>query len=334
MEKSETTFTELLALYFSGEASAEDIRILSGLVGSDPARKLQFEEYRRTWTLMEEAQIAGKVNPDQEWDDFQAAKAQRQTHSLENRKGFHFGRILRIAAVVGLLLVPAWFIWQYATRPEQILVSAKSGTLETLLPDGSRVTLNKGAMLAYPASFTGNTRQVVLTGQACFEVSREVSKPFIVQTGNVRVEVLGTVFYVSAGADKDFVSVILASGSVVTYFKGDKEHRVLLEPGEAAELSVSHHAISKHLVNDPNLTAWKTRRMVFENATLQEIVGTLNEVYEARITLADPRLAGCRVTATFDRQSLESVLTVLQATVGFTLSRTAEGIILSGTVCE
>jgi transmembrane sensor len=195
------------------------------------------------------------------------------------------------------------------------------------------VTLNKGAVIEYPESFSGSTRQVKITGEACFEVTHNASQPFIVQTGNVRVEVLGTVFYVNTGSG-DHVSVVLTSGSVATYFKGDRNAKVILEPGEAAEVSVPEHSIAKHPVDDPNLLAWKTHRMVFKNTSLQEIVRLLDEVYQVRITIADPRLAGCRVTATFDQQSLESVMNVLRATLGISFVNTPGGIVITGNRCE
>jgi ferric-dicitrate binding protein FerR (iron transport regulator) len=241
---------------------------------------------------------------------------------------------LRIAAIIVILLVPGWFLFRYVSAPEQILLSAETGTLACNLPDGSVVTLNKGATIEYPQSFTGKTRQVKITGEACFEVSRDEAKPFIVQIGGVRVEVLGTVFYVKEDMAAGHVSVILASGSVATYFKAGNKNKVILQPGEAAEISLPEHTIEKHAADDPNMLAWKTRHMEFENTPLQEIVTLLNDVYQARILLADPKLAGCRVTATFDQQSLESVLAVLQATLGITTENTSEGIVISGRTCE
>lgn len=325
MEKSETYFTELVAGYFSGEATAEDIELLSGWVASDPEKQRQFEEYRRTWTLMEEERIGSRVDVESEWKAFSSKKS---------KKSFSLATAYRIAALVVLLLVPAWFIWRYVSGPEMIRIAAQSGTLACTLPDGTLATLNKGAVIEYPGTFSGKTRPVGISGEVCFEVTRDPEKPFIVETGNVRVEVLGTVFYVNAPEGQDHISVILTSGSVATYFKGEKSQKVLLEPGEAAEISVAEHSIARHEAADPNLLAWKTRKMVFENATLEEIVNLLNEVYSARIILSDKRLAGCRVTATFDGQSLESVLNVLRATLGIGCETTSEGIVISGKACD
>jgi transmembrane sensor len=334
MDKSETYFIELVTRYFSGEATAEDLEILSGWVASDPGKRQEFDEYRRTWTLMEEANVAGHTDVDAEWDRFVAARQAADTPVTRTLTGFPLSRMLRIAAVALVLLIPAWFLWRYIAAPDQIRVTAETGALTCNLPDGSVVTLNKGAMIEYPETFTGSTRQVKITGEACFEVTHDASKPFIAQTGNVRVEVLGTVFYVNAGSGTSHVSVVLTSGSVATYFKGDRNGRVILEPGEAAEVSVPDHSIAKHAVDDPNLLAWKTHRMVFKNTSLQEIVRLLDEVYQVRITIADQRLAGCQVTATFDQQSLESVMNVLRATLNISFANTPGGIVITGNGCE
>ncbi len=333
MEKNDTYFTELLARYFSGEATPEDIQLLSGWVQSDPARQQQFEEYRRTWDLLQEERVNAQVDVDAEWGRFRGTDVSRRS-SLGGSRSRPYVAAFRIAALVVLLLVPAWFLYRYIAAPEQIHLAAEAGSLACNLPDGSVVTLNKGASIDYPEEFSGRTRQVNITGEACFEVSHDASKPFIVQTGNVRVEVLGTVFYVKAGSGEEHVSVILESGSVAAYFKGDSRNRVILEPGEAAEVSVPKHAIDKHPAGDPNALAWKTRYMVFENQPLGDIVTLLNEVYNTRIVLADQRLSGCRVTATFDRQSLEAVLNVLRATLGITVENTSRGIVISGKACD
>jgi transmembrane sensor len=325
MEKSETYFTELVASYFSGEATAGDIQLLSGWVASDPEKQKQFEEYRRTWTLLEEERIGSRVDIEAEWKEFSSKKTKRS---------FSFTTAYRIAALVVLLLVPAWFIWRYVSGPEMIRIAAQNGPVGCTLPDGTLATLKKGAVIEYPGTFSGKTRPVGVSGEVCFEVTHDPEKPFIVETGNVRVEVLGTVFYVFAPEGQDNISVILTSGSVATYFKGEKSRKVLLGPGETAEISVAEHSIAKHEGADPNLLAWKTRKMVFENATLEEIVTLLNEVYSSRIIIEDRRLADCRVTATFDGQSLESVLNVIRATLGIVCETTSEGIVISGKACD
>lgn len=334
MKTDESTFTDLLTRYFSGEADSEEIKILSGWVQSDPDRRKEFEDFRRTWTLLQEAQIGEAVDADQEWGSLKASLPDDRTIGLEPKSRFSYKPLLRIAAVAVLLLIPAWFLWRHFTRPEQITLTASVGPVECRLSDGTLITLNKGAMLRYPEEFAGKTRTVSINGEACFEVAHDPSRPFIVEAGNVRVEALGTVFYVRTGADRDSVSVLLSSGSVATYFQGGRKNEVILLPGEVAEISVSSQAITKHPADDPNQLAWKTRLLVFDNTPLGEIVTLLNEVYQTRLTLAGPQMAGCRVTATFDHQSLESVLTVLRATLDVTIEHTNRGMVISGKPCE
>jgi len=334
MEKSETTFTDLVTRYLSGEATAEDIGILSGWVKSDPEKAKEFASYSRAWALMAGQQVDKQVDADAEWENFKKLRTEKEESRSRSVYGFPLRRVFSIAALVILLLVPGWFIWRYVSSPEQILVTAGSGTLACNLPDGTVVTLNKGAVLEYPELFKGKNRTVKISGEACFEVSHDQSRPFVVQSGEARVEVLGTVFYVNAPKENEHISVILASGSVATYFRGESRHRVVLEPGEAAEISPATHTIEKHRADDPNLFAWKTRKMVFDNATLQEVIEVLNRVYGNRISLSDPAIANCRVTVTFADQTLESVLTVLRATLGVTTDFSSDGIIISGKACE
>ena len=80
--------------------------------------------------------------------------------------------------------------------------------------------------------------------------------------------------------------------------------------------------------------AWKTRVLVFDNETLGQVVNTLRNVYQIPITLADSQLSACRVTASFNDQSLESVLQVIKETLDLQLKENVKGIVISGKGCE
>ena len=74
--------------------------------------------------------------------------------------------------------------------------------------------------------------------------------------------------------------------------------------------------------------------LVFDNETLGQVVNTLRNVYQTPITLADSQLSGCRVTASFNAQSLESVLQVIKETLDLQLKQNGKEIVISGKGCE
>jgi transmembrane sensor len=206
--------------------------------------------------------------------------------------------------------------------------------MEQLLPDGSVVSLHAGSQIKYPEKFTSNTRKVELKGEAYFKVAHDKTKPFIVSSGDARVEVLGTQFNVNTKTSAGTMEVVLTNGKVSVYFNENPKENVMLAPGEKAVLSAGQKQISKSANTDPNYMAWKTRVIVFDNVTLAEVANTLQNVYQTSVSLADPALSGCRVTASFNDQSLESVLEVLKVTLDLQVNQNGKMLEISGNGCK
>ncbi|HTX88401.1 MAG TPA: FecR domain-containing protein, partial [Bacteroidales bacterium] len=167
-----------------------------------------------------------------------------------------------------------------------------------------------------------------------FEVKHDVSKPFVISSGNVNVEVLGTTFYVNTERADGKLEVILNSGKVAVYFSETPGNRVILTPGEKAEVSRDTRKIEKDVNDDPNWLSWKTGRLVFNNTPLGEIAQDLMRVYPVKIELTSPGISRCLVTATFENQSLESVLNVLKATLNVKITISGTTIMISGDACR
>ena len=213
-------------------------------------------------------------------------------------------------------------------------LSAKTDVIERKLPDGTSVTLNTGSTLEYSKEFEKDKRLVKLKGEAYFNVSHDATKPFIIAADDIMVEVLGTKFYVNTNNTNGKVEIILTSGKVAVYHKDKPNERVILEPGEKIELSKNQEESNKTINEDENYLAWKTKKMIFTDEPLAEIVQTLNKVYRSNIQLKNKNIANCKITATFDNQSLDAVLNVIEATVDVKINKTSEKIEISGIGCK
>jgi transmembrane sensor len=344
MQNDSTYLTDLITRYFSGEATSEEIIALSGLLKSDPENQKLFDEYKNTWNLVEQENIETSVDIDTEWSkisskiDF-AAEEKEETKIFklvpdEKPKRNFYYQLLKIAAVFILLAVSAIFIFNYLNKTEDKKMVAENKSVEGTLPDGSSVTLNSGSTLEYPDKFDKNKRSVKLNGEAYFNVKHDETKPFIISADDVMVEVLGTSFYVNTNAANGMVEVILTSGKVAVYYKDKPSEKVILQPGEKAEFSKTSQIITKSANENENYMAWKTKKMVFNNEKLADIIQVLNKVYLSDIRLKNNNMADCRVTASFDNQSLDAVLNVLKATVDLNINKTGSSIELSGNGCK
>jgi ferric-dicitrate binding protein FerR (iron transport regulator) len=347
MKPTSTYHTDLIARYFFGEATPEEVKDLEAWVKSDPANASVFSESGKTWRAFEQAKIRTSVNPEEEWTrlasklkfgetELSVMQPLRQSHKSEIRilKSGFLRWTVRIAAIFLLVAIPSFFIYQYFATPVEKQLFADSGIIEQTLPDGTVVTLNSGATLSYPSGFKGSFREVTLHGEAWFEVAHDKTKPFIVTADNIRIRVVGTSFSVNTNTVENTKEVILSSGIVKVYDENHPEKTTLLLPGEKAEITAKNNTILKTTNDDINFLAWKTKHLVFNNTPLNEVSALLTKVYCTNIRLSDERLSKCTITATFDKQSLESVLNVLKATLDLHILSNGAGFDLSGQGCD
>ena len=343
MEENSTYYTDLLTRYFSGEIQGDDLRLLSDWLKEDPKNEETFKQYQKTWQLVEKQHSHSTINVYQEWDAMQTKmadsdpgdKAKVVSIIPDKPKNIHFVfKILKVAASVTILLALSFLLYFYFSKPENIIVTARATTIEQTLPDGSVVSLHAGSQIIYPEKFASNQRNVELKGEAYFKVAHDKTKPFVVASGDARIEVLGTQFNVNTHSADGAMEVVLTSGKVSVYYKAKPKDNVLLLPGEKAELIVEQKQIRKSANTDPNYMAWKTHILTFENENLAQVIFTLQNVYQTPILLSGNQLAGCRVTASFNNQTLGSVLEVLKETLDLQISQKGNVIEVAGKGCK
>jgi transmembrane sensor len=326
METNPTYYTDLISRYLYGEATPEEICELESWVKADPANREMFSGYLATWKTVENARLESSFDLDREWNVLKS--------KIVNRKSQIIYLALRIAAIFLLVAIPAFFLYRYFAQPSDRQLVAGNEVAVHTLPDGTSVTLNAGATLTCPSRFDGSSRNVTLQGEAWFEVAHDKSKPFIIAAGNVRIQVVGTSFFVNTKTFSKTREIILATGKVRVYYDDNPAKMAVLFPGDKAELTSGGYGITVARNEDQNYLAWKTKYMVFNNTPLNEVVALLTQVYHTPIRIIGNGLGDCRITATFDKQSLESVLNVLKATLDLQVRNTGAGIGLSGHKCN
>lgn len=186
------------------------------------------------------------------------------------------------------------------------------------LPDGTKVFLNSGSKLRFPQTFANQQqRNVVLEGEGYFEVTKNIEKPFIVETNHLNIKVLGTKFSVDAYSDNSSVSVALVEGSVILQENtgGQNKDIMQLSPNQVATLNPAEQSLSKSDVPDLyKYTAWINGRIVFYGDPIQTVVKKLEKWYNVDIVISDKKLERYKFTGTFINEPLEQVLNILSMT--------------------
>lgn len=199
------------------------------------------------------------------------------------------------------------------------LATPRSGQYQLILPDGSKVWLNSESSIHYPVSFAENERRVQITGEAYFEVARlKLSSgqqvPFIVEKGDMQIEVLGTHFNVNAYSDESAIKTTLLEGKVrVRQSAKGNEHAVVLKPGEQA-VAVGHSSLTiRHSADVDNVVAWKNGLFHFESADIKTVMRQLARWYDVEVVYEGTTVKNDPLFVEVSRNTrLSDVLKVLQ----------------------
>ena len=168
------------------------------------------------------------------------------------------------------------------------------------LDDGTLVHLNYNSRLIYPEKF-GDRRDVILEGEAYFMVAKDKSRKFVVHTPQGDIKVYGTEFYVKTSSSSSVGEgsmVVLVQGSIS--FTPADGHELMMDPGQ--QLSVNDRQLSLRVVDTTPYTAWNTGVFVFENNTLEQLMGVLAQWYNIdKVTFRDNSLRSIHFTGSLER---------------------------------
>lgn len=195
-----------------------------------------------------------------------------------------------------------------------VLATSSRGKIEVMLSDSSRVWLNAGSELKYPDVFGHDRREVYLIGEAYFEVTKNPKRPFVVNTGDHKIEVLGTQFNVKV-ADTQHCVATLVEGSI--RMRNKLNDTLVLHPGQQAQTRMDG-SMQLQEVDYRYDIAWKKNQFGFHEVTLFSIMNELSEWYDFTFEIENITLANQIYTAIIPRfQNPEDVLQILQRTEDF-----------------
>ena len=174
----------------------------------------------------------------------------------------------------------------------------KGGEYKIVLDDGTEIWLNSASELKYPAHFVGNERRVQLTGEAYFQVARNEAAPFIVETRDMDVKVLGTSFNVSVYEDEESCHATLVEGRVEVNDKVNGE-KVVLTPGKQALLQGKEMTVRE--VNTKLYTLWRLDRFTFASEDMEGVIRKLSRWYNVDFFFANSSMKQKRFTGSLPK---------------------------------
>ena len=199
------------------------------------------------------------------------------------------------------------------------------------LSDGTKVWINSGSRLVYPAVFKGDNREVYLEGEAIFDVTHNSQRPFKVFSTNQEVRVLGTVFNVSSYRDDEKSSTVLKSGSVlVTYAKNDEKYFQIAPGTRSSYNSATREVEIQDAVNIDEYFGWREGFLSFKNHDFEYIATKLSRYYGVEIIVKGEQLRADTYSGKIDlKEDVNSVIQTIGEAYQFSIKRQADKIILT-----
>lgn len=274
----------------------------------------------------EELWVSSAVADDtQQYDVDQAFERFRKRTGLDQsgRQSYKWYRTWSVAAVaivlLGLITVTAY--WQGSRQIQSnfsdIVVEAPLGSKTKLtLPDGSTVWLNAGSKMIYSQGFGVSDRRLAFQGEGYFEVEKNDEMPFLVQTHDVNVTVVGTKFNFRNYPEDEEAVVELLEGKVALENQLKEESVRYLSPNEKMVL---HKATGKMDITSAKVkevTLWTENILLFDEDLLPDIVRELERSYHVQIEIENEDLKQTRFYGQFNQleQNIYDVLDMLSET--------------------
>lgn len=244
---------------------------------------------------------------------------------------------LRIAASVALILLAAVFFRNQFIKAdnETAVITPADGTREINLSDGTVVNLNASSQLVYETEFSQKDRHLELTGEAFFNVKRDESRPFIIETENATVKVLGTSFNVRSYPGEGIFEVYVETGKVLVAFK-NSNNSVELTPGEFVRFDSSNNKAVKGQDKSGIAGAWRTGVISFKGQSISEVLSGMQRLYGVKMDLKTNQPADCEQTLTVQKGKLEEAIRALEVScpkLNFS-NKGSEGYVVTGVCCE
>ena len=316
MKISFSRIEELLPGYLSGELTDKDRAMIDNWRTELPENEVLYHESLKVWEAL------SLLNEMEQFNSFEALR-NVNTKILQSGSAKWWITIQRVAAILllPLLVYSGYLTIQNQTNSngkEQVMmqtVSSRQGMVTQLaLADGTKVWLNSGSELQFPTSFAGDKREVLLKGEAFFEVTKNEKQPFRVNANELKVEVLGTSFNVVSFDDDAQSEVVLVTGKVALSSENGqiKKEYGTLHSGQRAIYEKEKQKVFTEEVDVEKYIGWREGNLIFRDDSMEDVVKRLSRWFNVEITINDPEIKNYIYKATFRNENLIQVLNLLK----------------------
>lgn len=333
---------KIIIAHLSDETDEQAAIRVQQWLSEDPLHQDELEQARWIW-------MATALRPEkEEWkENFEKLKPQLLETAapvIHRLNPNHKLRWLAIAATfTGLALFISFYVYQKEQHQKKnnenivwITKKAEAGKVISItLPDSSEIWLNSGSSLSFPQNIKqAAVRMVRLKGEAFFNVKRDASHPFIVQSRELQTRVLGTSFNINAWPDRKTEVTVLTGKVAVSKTIAGKQSSVYLLPNQkVVDRGIQHQLAVENIKDADEVNSWMEGKMIFNQLPLESIFKVIERKYQVSIR-TEQNFADCKLTANFRNVSLSEVMQTLKATLAITYTIKGQTVYIKGGRCN
>jgi transmembrane sensor len=322
---------QLIIAYFEKNISDDGLNQLQDWIEECAENLAQFSD---TIQILEAARAYLKTpeRTAQSWAKIEAHVAAYPAHRKVVNKKWTW---LSVAAACLIVSLSGWLdyrMFSHHMQPEYAIVSNVDGRhSKIVLPDNSTVILSGGSSLKYTKNFDGDSREIILDGEAFFDVVHLVKKPFIVKTGKISTVVLGTSFNIKAyHADKKVaVTVLTGKVGMVANITGKNQLVKYLVKNEQININTQSGLYTFNTADAAAITSWTVNNFAFYNTAFKDIAASLEHHYGVKIDFTEADMGNIRLTSKLKNLPLTQVMDNLCALSGLAYTQKNKQLFIS-----
>ena len=328
-----TEIDNLLARYFGGNASKDDMNDLEKWISSSTENQLFFDKTTILYEKLNNTSI-----PNIPKSNTLAAKRKFMAHidtAIEDKKNVNieikhiafYKKWMFQAASVAILILLSFAGWNLFLPEQEMVLSTKSTIKQYSLVDKTQVKLFKNSKITYSSDFGKNNKIIKLEGEANFTVGHKGDGKLQIQAGETFIEDIGTVFSVTAYPDRNYISVKVSEGEVKFYTKKDKG--IMLKSNETGLYNKTTKNFRVLDKKTKSKEAVGSMHIEFQGMMLNDAIDIISNAYNVGIKLSDKSIGYRKITVNFDGEDVNMVLEIIAETLNLHLKREANTFTLS-----
>jgi transmembrane sensor len=328
--------SELISKYLAGEATPDEAMQLHAWM-NDNNNKQEYDKLAQLWKHLPNAAAEQLPVIEKEWNELNK-KIQRPQGTIIRKL---LSKQMAVAAsIIGLLVVVSYLLFNAGgnnnnvaqiNKQEDIIKSSADAVLTDTLPDGSVIIINKHSSIAFSNDFKKVNRELLLNGEAYFNVVPDKAKPFVISIDALKIEVVGTSFNVRNNASTGNIEVQVQSGIVKMY---TTQNEITVVKGQTGTFGKQDGQLKVTNSIDLNSISYATKSFYFNDISFVDACHYLERAFNVVIKIDEQKFSACRLSAEFNNKSLDYILDIISATFNSSYKKDANRIYINGQGCK